>query len=213
MPTPKSPARRDILKLKVERPDGIYKLDGYQLRESIGYLLKRSALQLAAMLDQELAPYDLTHPQFSILMMLKELNCSTAADLAREMCGDTGAVTRMLDRLEAKDIIRRIRSVEDRRIVNIELTATGKMIVEKMPVLSINVMNRHLHDFTSDEVTSFKKLLRKLMKNIGEAGATNTATPTKTSTPAKTPTLAKAAAKIQATAKTRATAKSKEKKA
>lgn len=214
MPKPKAPARRDILKLKVERPDGIYQLESYQMSESIGYLLKRSFAQLSAVLDQELAPYDLTHPQFSILMMLKERNCSTAADLAREMCGDTGAVTRMLDRLEAKDIIRRTRSVADRRIVNIELTPTGKVIVEKIPVLSINVMNRHLHDFSADEVVSFKKLLRKLMKNIEAASPANTApAPVKSVGPARgtAPVDAKTSAKTPAKAK--APVKSKEKKA
>ncbi len=68
---------RDILKLKVTQPDGVYRLEDYQMSESIGYLLKRSFAMLSSALDQDLAPYDLTHPQFAILMMLKERNCST----------------------------------------------------------------------------------------------------------------------------------------
>lgn len=162
MATAKTALERDILKLKVERTDGVYQLDNYQLCESIGYLLKRGYLQLANAIDQELAPYDLTHPQFAILMMIKQRNCATAADLARESFGDTGAVTRMLDRLEAKGILRRVRSVEDRRIVNIELTEIGKLVTEKMPVAAINVMNRHLQNFSADELAQFKQLLRKL---------------------------------------------------
>lgn len=168
MATAKSPLRRDILKLKVERSDGPYRLDDYQLSESVGYLLKRSTLMMSGAIDQELAPYDLTHPQFSILMMLKERNCTTAADLARETCNDTGAVTRMLDRLEAKDIVRRVRSVEDRRIVNIELTDLGKLVIDKMPVVAINVMNRYLREFSATEITQLKTLLRKLMQSNGE---------------------------------------------
>lgn len=172
MSTAKSPPRRDILKLKVEQPDGQYNLDNYQLDESIGYLLKRSHLLLAAAVDQELAPYDLTHPQFSILMMMKQRNCTTAADLARETYSDTGAITRMIDRLEAKGILRRVRSSADRRVVNIELTETGRLVTEKMPVVAINVMNRHLQGFSGNEVTQFIHLLRKL---IGHADTAKTA--------------------------------------
>jgi DNA-binding MarR family transcriptional regulator len=164
----KSPLQRDILKLKVERDDGIYRLDNYQISDSIGYLMKRCTLMTTAAIDQELAPYDLTHPQFSILMMLKERNCNTAADLARETCNDTGAVTRMLDRLEAKDIVRRVRSSEDRRIVNIELTDLGKLVIEKMPVVAINVMNRYLSNFSQTEIAQLKNLLRKLIQSGSE---------------------------------------------
>lgn len=166
MPKAKSTPRRDILKLKVEKADGVYSLDEYQMSESIGYLLKRSYTLLSSAIDQDLSPYELTHPQFAILMMLKERNCSTAADLAREMCGDTGAITRMLDRLEAKDIIRRVRSKEDRRAVNIELTDTGKLVMAKMPVIAINVLNRYLGEFESSEIETLKHLLRKLIHQV-----------------------------------------------
>jgi MarR family transcriptional regulator, multiple antibiotic resistance protein MarR len=156
----------DILQLKVEQPDGVYRLDDYQMSESVGYLLKRSYLSLSVGLDQELAPYDLTHPQFSILMILKEHNCLTAADLARATGADTGAVTRMLDRLEAKQIIQRERSCEDRRIINIQLTEAGKMVVAKMPVVAINVLNRRLQHFDAAEIDTLKTLLRKLLQPI-----------------------------------------------
>jgi len=37
---------------------------------ALGYLLKRTMAMLSTALDQELARYDLTHPQYSILMIL-----------------------------------------------------------------------------------------------------------------------------------------------
>ena len=163
---------RDILKVRIEQSDGVYNLDNYQISESIGYLLKRSHLLLAAAIDQELAPYDLTIQQFSILMMIKERNCNTAADIARETASDTGAVTRILDRMEAKDILRRVRSVADRRVINIELTERGRLVTEKMPVVAINVLNRHFKDFSADELSTLKTLLRKLISNVSaETGA------------------------------------------
>jgi DNA-binding MarR family transcriptional regulator len=122
---------------------------------------------LSNAIDQELAPYELTHQQFSILVILSQLKCQTAADLARETCGDTGAITRMLDRLEAKDMIRRVRSVEDRRVVNIELTSAGALCAEKMPVVAINVINRHLDGFNKQELETMKMFMRRLLNNGG----------------------------------------------
>jgi MarR family transcriptional regulator, multiple antibiotic resistance protein MarR len=157
----------DLTSIRIENPEGLYTPDNYSLCESLGYLIKRTSSMLSIAIDQELALHDLTHQQFAILVILSELKCQTAADLARETCGDTGAITRMLDRLEAKDMIRRVRSVEDRRVVNIELTPAGMSCAEKMPVIAINVINRHLKGFNKQELETMKGFLRKLLNAGG----------------------------------------------
>jgi MarR family transcriptional regulator, multiple antibiotic resistance protein MarR len=153
--------------LKVEDPNGLYQLGNYSITESIGYLIKRVMSVVSTTLDQELARYDITHQQFSILMILTETQCSTAADIARITCGDTGAMTRMLDRLEAKGIVRRTRSSADRRVVNIELTAAGREFAGKMPIVAINVMNRYLQGFEAAELELMKVFMRRILSNAG----------------------------------------------
>lgn len=160
-------ATADFSQLKVTDPQGLYQTDNYRLSESIGYLTKRVMSVFSTALDQELARYDLTHQQFSILIILSETDCSTAADLARITCGDTGAMTRMLDRLEAKDVVRRVRSSADRRIVNIELTEAGRSFASKMPIVAINVMNRHLQGFEATELELMKGFMRRILTNAG----------------------------------------------
>lgn len=164
---PDTNAKPDIADIQIQDPNGLYNRENYSLCESLGYLIKRTSSMLSNAIDQELASYELTHQQFSILVILSQLKCETAADLARETCGDTGAITRMLDRLEAKDMIRRVRSLEDRRIVNIELTPAGKSCAEKMPVVAINVINRHLQGFDTQELETMKQFLRRLLSNGG----------------------------------------------
>ncbi len=157
----------ELGELKVEDKDGLYSLDNYQICESLGYLFKRTMAMIANAIDQELASFDLTHQQFSILMMLTQHRCYTAADLARETGVDTGAITRILDRLEAKGIVRRVRSSADRRVVNIELTDSGAFAAQKMPVVAINVLNRHLVGFERDELEAMKSMLRRILRNGG----------------------------------------------
>lgn len=157
----------DFEDLQVDDPQGLYQLDNYRISESIGYLIKRVMAVVSTALDQELSRYDITHQQFSILMILSDTGCSTAADLARITCGDTGAMTRMLDRLEAKDVIRRVRSSADRRIVNIELTEAGRVFAGKMPIVAINVMNRYLQGFEAAELEQMKGFLRRILTTAG----------------------------------------------
>ena len=159
--------KASLADIHIEDPDGLYNRENYSLCESLGYLIKRTSSMLSNAIDQELASHELTHQQFSILVILSQLKCQTAADLARETCGDTGAITRMLDRLEAKDMIRRVRSVEDSRVVNIELTPAGALCAEKMPVIAINVINRHLEGFSQQELETMKMFLRRLLGNGG----------------------------------------------
>ena len=153
----------DIPSPELERDDGPYHPDTISSKDNMGYLLRRAWSVLANAIDQELTPYGLTYPQFVILIRLHEGECSTAAELAREVCTDTGAMTRMLDRLECKDIIRRVRSVQDRRVVNLEITEFGGEMVDKVIVIAVNVLNRYFGDFTAAEMDVMYRLLKRVI--------------------------------------------------
>lgn len=129
----------------------------------MGYLLRRAWSVLASSLDQEIAPYGLTYPQFVILIRMHEDKCTTAAELAREVNMDTGAMTRMLDRLECKGIVRRVRNTEDRRVVNLEVTDLGRELVDKVTVLGFNVLNRYFAGFSDDEMKLLESMLRRVI--------------------------------------------------
>jgi len=143
----------------------IYSLDNYSPQESIGYLLKRAGGQLTLTLDRELAKFDMTHAQLAIFLKLHHGQANTAADLARELMTDAGAMTRMLDRLEEKEFIRRTRSNTDRRIVEVALSDKGKQIADQMIQVVVDALNHHLRGFTPSEVDQFKDFLRRMISN------------------------------------------------
>ena len=74
-------------------------------------------------------------------------------------------MTRMLDRLEAKDLIVRTRSTDDRRPVQLELTSNGERLAERLVAAIVKVLNRHLDGFSSDELELFKSFLRRMLAN------------------------------------------------
>lgn len=143
-----------------------YTPDNYSLDESIGYLISRARALMAASLDRALAEYGMTHAQFGIFRKLMDAQSNmTTGDLAREWCYDTGAMTRMLDRLEEKGFVTRDRSQTDRRVVHVRLSDKGRALADQMSGAAIEALNHHLRGFSTDEVELFKAFLRRMIAN------------------------------------------------
>jgi DNA-binding MarR family transcriptional regulator len=92
-------------------------------------------------------------------------HASTVAELARACNLDAGAMTRMLDRLEAKGLCKRIRSETDRRVVNIVLTDTGRTVAQGIQGVLYTVLNQHLTGLSVEEFSVFKSLLQRILAN------------------------------------------------
>lgn len=149
------------------KPGPLYRVSDFVIDESIGYLLKRVRAMLSAAVEREIADHDVTYEQWGVLLMILKDRGDTAAMLARGMECDTGSMTRMLDRLEAKDLISRTRSTDDRRRMELELTPSGKRMAERLVAAIVKVLNRYLEGFSVDELELFKSFLRRMIANRG----------------------------------------------
>lgn len=138
----------------------------YQVDESIAFLMRQVIDNMGSLVDERMVEHDLTNAQWKPLLMIRQRNCKTAAELARVSCADTGAITRMLDRIEAKGLVKRTRSSEDRRIVNLELTEDGEKAAEIVPYVVSDVLNNVLEGFSKTEVNDLKALLRRMLANV-----------------------------------------------
>jgi DNA-binding MarR family transcriptional regulator len=162
--TPAKPGARQAARPK-RKAAGFYRPDTYRPDDSIAYLMRRVITSFAAEVEHELDPRGLTNAQWVPLFKLHTGHGTTAAELARHCQLDAGAMTRTLDRLEAKDLIRRVRSSEDRRVVNLELTEAGRHAARQIPEVLCKVLNEHLHGFTAQEVELLKSMLLRMLAN------------------------------------------------
>lgn len=143
-----------------------YQADNYRAEESIGYMMRRIMATVSQSIESQICePGSPTYPQWLVLYKLHAQKAATVAELARECLLDTGAMTRLLDRLEAKDLCRRVRSVADRRVVNIELTDEGRVAAQAVPHVLCRVQNEHLAGFSEDEWEQLKGYLRRILDN------------------------------------------------
>lgn len=151
----------------------IYESASYQPRKAIGALLSRVKVAMLAALDAELAadkrlgPLELSAAQFAVIASLAAgSEAKSAADLCKGISYDAGAMTRMLDRLESKGLLRRRRSAADRRLVHLELTNEGRAAYPRMCDLSLAVANRFLHGFSRAEARQLETLLTRMLENV-----------------------------------------------
>ncbi len=147
---------------------------------SMGLLVKKVMQSVGLQIDRRLLAHDLTHAQWLPLYRLAKGDCDTMAALARDQSLDPGAMTRALDRLEAKGLLRRIRSLQDRRVIKLELTDAGRDVSRHVPAVLAEVMNAHLAGFSEHEFHLLLNLLQRLvangeaMREAGRDGATDT---------------------------------------
>jgi DNA-binding MarR family transcriptional regulator len=146
-------------------PTVFYRPENYQPDESAVYLMRRILTLVAAEVDEALEPRDLTSAQWVPLLKLHLGEASSVAELARECQLDTGAMTRLLDRLEAKGLVARVRSLEDRRVVNLELTKEGREAARQIPAALCEVQNAFLQGLSIEEWQQLKSLLRRVLDN------------------------------------------------
>ncbi len=130
-----------------------------------GYLIKQVYVSLTRMLDQEVAPLDMTAMQWRPLIMLATQRASTSAELARLNGVDTGAMTRTLDRLEAKGLITRSRNANDRRVIDIALTPLGLETSTRIPPCITRTAEHHLRGFSEEETKMLSHFLQRMLAN------------------------------------------------
>ena len=140
-----------------------YRAEGYNPDESVAYLMRRIISVASQQIERELEPTGLTNAQWVPLLKLYMGHASTVAELARVCELDAGSMTRLLDRLETKQLCRRVRSSDDRRVVNLELTEAGRTAAKGIPDILCRVQNAHLTGFTTEEWQVFKGYLRRVL--------------------------------------------------
>jgi DNA-binding MarR family transcriptional regulator len=132
---------------------------------AVGHLVGRARSALLTSLDCELEPFGLTGAQFAVLKYVADGTADTAADLCRTLHYDTGSMTRMLDRLEEKSVLRRERCTQDRRVVYLLITDSGKELLPRLRAAAVRVLDRHLRGFSPEERVNLKQYLTRMIEN------------------------------------------------
>jgi DNA-binding MarR family transcriptional regulator len=140
-----------------------YTKDTYTLTQSIGFALNKARNLLIMEMDAAMKELDISSQQMGIFLSLTSGAAATPFELSKLLGIDTGLMTRMLDKLEEKGLLQRSRSLEDRRVVNLALTAKGLEVAARIPEIAPRVLNARLKNFTKHEFEELHRLLHKFV--------------------------------------------------
>ncbi len=154
-----------------------YTAHDYPVGESVGFLVRQLKMSLTRCVDAAMACHGLTDAQWGPLLLIACGGVRTAAALAQALELDAGAMTRTLDRLQAKGLIRRSRSRDDRRIWTLELTPSGARAAAQVPGGLAHANNIHLAGFDRREFQQLRAYLVRMIDNGRHARAAVGATP------------------------------------
>jgi DNA-binding MarR family transcriptional regulator len=148
----------------------IYEVRGFRSDEAVGALVAVARKALGEEFDRELAPLELNTAQALVIVMLADERAGTAADMCRTLSHDAGAMTRIIDKLEAMGLVRRVREAHDRRSARLELTREGRAMHAQVTRVQVEVLNRMLRGFSRAEARTLEGLLKRILDNAnGEA--------------------------------------------
>lgn len=131
----------------------------------LGYLVGALGSAMRKGLEDELAPMGVTPAQWVILEAAFDGSADTLTALARIIPVDAAAISRQLDKLQQRGLVRRRRLRSDRRTVRIELTDAGRELVPKLaPMVQAN-NSRFLSGITTEEQAVFTQVIQKMIQN------------------------------------------------
>jgi DNA-binding MarR family transcriptional regulator len=151
----------------------VYDADSYEPRDAVGYLVNRLREEMGASLERrfaahpQLAGLELSWPQFRIIATIAiDSEAKSASSLCKSVSYDAGAMTRMVDRLQSKGLIRRERCPNDRRLVYLDLTEAGRAVWPIMKEITRQALNNLLRGFTKAEARQLEGFLRRMLENV-----------------------------------------------
>lgn len=124
--------------------------------------LLRSASIISNEVHKHLGANNLTVSQFGILEALHKIGPMYQRDLAAQILKTTGNITTVIDNLEKRELVQRIREMKDRRYFQIVLTPEGAKLIKKIYPVHIRRVDQIMEKLTKSEQEELKQLCDKL---------------------------------------------------
>ena len=137
--------------------------DLYDHQAKVGLLINLLQTKLETSLDKALSLFDVFAAQYVIISALANGRAETAAQLCKEISYSPGAMTRMLNRLETKNLI--YRTIQDDNLCakKLSLTENAKQLYPKLKSASVSVITDIFAPLGITELNTVESILREIV--------------------------------------------------
>ncbi len=111
---------------------------------------------------------DITPEQWALLSALYQRDGMSQADLAGSSYKDAPTVSRIIDLLDKKQLVERVRLKDDRRSYQIIITEAGKATVEKVLPAVLQSRKKGWAGLSAEDHTQFLRIIDRIFQNFDE---------------------------------------------
>lgn len=135
-------------------------------KDRVALLIKKTALVIEKLSNQVLAPYDLSHTQYKIMMMLYRNPDRSVrqTDIEEKFSLTNPTVTGIIQNLEKKGLVERVQNPEDKRSKLVCLTERAFAVKEELNQLGESLEKKVTEGLTEDECIQLCTLLTKMLE-------------------------------------------------
>jgi DNA-binding MarR family transcriptional regulator len=136
----------------------------YDIDSAVGYAVGHAAARIKIALRRAFAAagHDVTPDQWVVLYRLLENEGLTQVALGERTVKDKTTITRILDRLEARELLTRRRDPDDRRSQRLYLTDAGRTLALALVPIVQAFADAAYADLTENDKTVLRDLLRRI---------------------------------------------------
>ncbi|MBP3666255.1 MAG: MarR family transcriptional regulator [Clostridia bacterium] len=135
--------------------------DPLKLENQLCFPLYAASREVIKLYKPFLDELDLTYTQYIAMILLWEYKSMTVKEMGNYLFLDSGTLTPLLKKLEAKGMITRVRSTKDERNLNVTITADGEALHAR--ALHIPLEMGRYNPLSLDETITLYRLLYKML--------------------------------------------------
>ena len=146
----------------MDKKEDATKYDALKLENQLCFPLYACSREIIKQYKPYLDEIDLTYTQYIAMMVLWEKKAVTVKELGNALFLDSGTLTPLLKKMEAKGLIHRQRSAEDERSLIVSLTEEGEALKEQ--ALAVPYKMAQCTGLAPEEAAQLYQLLYKMLK-------------------------------------------------
>jgi MarR family 2-MHQ and catechol resistance regulon transcriptional repressor len=124
--------------------------------------LNRAADSVSTRINNFINSQNLTVSQFGVLEILYHLGSNSQCDIGKKLLKTGGNMTMVIDNLEKRNLVERVRSEQDRRFIQVHLTSEGQKLIENIFPRHVEKIVEEMSILSLDEQNEFSRLCKKL---------------------------------------------------
>lgn len=138
----------------------------FQLVDSPLYLMVRAAGRYAQELENALSASGMDLMSWRALMIVDEASPSSVSEIAERSVTRLSTMTRVVQRLQKKSLVKLSKRRSDARVTEVHLTPLGKRCLEMERSTAGEIYRRAVHQLSPADIVALNELMRRIFANL-----------------------------------------------